>query len=63
MITILRYHFRRAIQTITGQPKTVCAWCQRESGQQPEAGQSHGICPAHRAAMLAEIRNLKPIAA
>jgi hypothetical protein len=36
--------------------KTLCAWCIKEGTQKNAAGVSHGICPRHLAAMLAEIR-------
>jgi hypothetical protein len=39
--------------------ETVCAWCQRERGEAPKANQSHGICRAHKRAMLAEIATLR----
>jgi len=34
-----------------------CAWCQAEGLRlPPPPRESHGICPRHRAAMLAEIK-------
>lgn len=32
-----------------------CAWCQKEQGVAPLAGESHGICPSHMDAELAKI--------
>lgn len=31
-----------------------CAWCQRDQGIMPRAGESHGICTMHQRAVLAE---------
>ncbi len=44
-------------QFINGAGQVVpCAWCQRDQGVEPQAGEaSHGICPAHAKAALAGI--------
>lgn len=36
------------------QLERVCAWCQREQGEQPSAGQTHGICDCHCAEVAKE---------
>jgi len=33
----------------------VCAWCQKERGEQPQPGQSHGTCERHRDGMLHQL--------
>lgn len=33
----------------------VCAWCQKEFSVKPKPGESHGICPKHRAMILEEL--------
>lgn len=33
-----------------------CAWCLAERGQAPQPGDSHGICPRHKAEMLGDRR-------
>jgi len=38
--------------------KTVCAWCQKESGIEPKAGESHGICQAHMMQELAFMKQM-----
>jgi len=55
---------RDALGVATPRPlETVRAWCQRESGERPQAHQSHGICPRHLAAMKADLDAQRRIAA
>lgn len=41
--------------------EVVCAWCQKLYGWPKKPNQSHGICAAHRDAMLADLERLKHI--
>ena len=50
---------RTLLRRLTGQPTHPCSWCIAERGERPHAGDSHGICPAHKARMLAELNGLK----
>lgn len=35
-----------------------CAWCLAERGEAPQAGESHGVCERHAAALVAEAKAL-----
>lgn len=38
---------------------SVCAWCQKERGEQAQPNQSHGICDRHAAEMREELAWIK----
>jgi len=38
---------------------SVCAWCQKEQGLPKSKNQTHGICAAHKAVMIAQLEQLK----
>lgn len=38
---------------------TVCAWCEREKGNKPDPGISHGICPRHYRQLLSDYAKSK----
>lgn len=39
--------------------RTICAWCQKESGEEPKPGQSHGICEYHAKMLRDELKEMK----
>ena len=36
----------------------VCAWCQKEKGEEAKPNQSHGICQFHTAQVLQQLKDL-----